>query len=120
MKVEDDVLSLGARSSLLFQVIPHVWGAAFAAHLEHGRDAAVARADAAVAALEQLRRSPPPALETIAAKSGQDISEHDFRGWYRICDGLRKGPIEAALNPATEQEIEDAYRAYGRAKGDFF
>ncbi|MFF2047822.1 hypothetical protein ACFVUR_08205 [Stenotrophomonas bentonitica] len=62
----------------------------------------------------------PPALETIAAKSGQDISEHDFRGWYRICDGLRKGPIEAALNPATEQEIEDAYRAYGRAKGDFF
>jgi len=88
--------------------------------LEHGRDAAVARADAAVAALEQLRRSPPPALETIAAKSGQDISEHDFRGWYRICDGLRKGPIEAALNPATEQEIEDAYRAYGRAKGDFF
>jgi hypothetical protein len=120
MKGEDDVLSPGARSSLLFQAIPHVWGAAFVANLERGRDVAVACADAAVDALEQVRRSPPTALETIAAKSGQDISEQDFRGWYRICDGLRKGPIEARRTPATEQEIEDAYHAYSRARGDFF
>lgn len=116
MSVERDILDSRAREAFLSQVGSHVWAAAFVANLDGGHEAAATAADAAVAALEQVRRAAPEPLEGILASSGLAVSEEEFYGWYRVCSGLRRG-IE--VQP-TAQELRDAYISYSRCRTDFY
>ncbi|WP_141058911.1 hypothetical protein [Stenotrophomonas rhizophila] len=119
MNTEDEILQPAMRRWILSEAVPHVWAAAFVANLDNGQELALRIADAAAAAVEQIKRAPPKPLESIAAQSGLAIDEQDFRGWYRVCHGLRRGRAVEYTLPS-DREVEVAYEAYRCGMGDFY
>ncbi|HHA2494027.1 TPA: hypothetical protein ACOECR_000890 [Stenotrophomonas maltophilia] len=119
MNTADEILEPAMRRWILSEAVPHVWAAAFVANLASGEESALRIADAAAAALERIKRAPPKPLESIAAQSGIAIDEQDFRGWYRVSHGLRRGRVAEYTLP-NDQEVADAYETYRRGIGDFY
>ena len=119
MNAEDDLLDPAIRRWLISEATPRVWAAAFATNVDGGAESALRAANRAAALVEQIKHAPPKPLESIAAQSGLSIDARDFRGWYRVCDGLRNGKDPDDL-PPSEEEIEGAYQAYTRGMADFY
>ncbi|MEN5100310.1 hypothetical protein [Stenotrophomonas sp. TWI809] len=114
-----DVLEPEVRRWMLSQAGPHVWAAAFVNSLDDaGPELAMRKADSAAAALERIQNTPLRSFESVAAKSGLLLDEHDFKAWYRVCDLLRSGKSIGYVAPA-DQHIQDAYDSYVRSLGDF-